>query len=114
MNKVLISILTLVMLSGCSSYYDYYKSGVRYTQDGENCIFYSVERGRYFSDEISSIDTDKKIVYQNTKCDALYNRNAFSAKHHHHTATVTPPVKKSCDCKKSCGCKKSCKYVKVK
>ncbi len=107
MKKVLMSVLALAMLSGCATYYDYYKSGVRYTQDGEDCVFYSAERGRYFSDEIRSLDTDKKVVYKDIKCEKLYKRD-MAAKFPHYEPKVVKPVEK-----KSCPCKKSCKYVKV-
>ena len=65
MKKVLFAFLGLIVLSGCSSYFDYYKGGVRYTQDGDDCIFYAAERGRHYSDDIRALDVDKKIVYKN-------------------------------------------------
>lgn len=107
MKKILMSVFALVVLSGCAGYYDYYKSGVRYTQDGEDCVFYSVERGRYFNDEIRSLDADKKVVYKNTKCETLYGRDMMGQMSRHDRKIVVPTPKKSC------GCKKACKYVKV-
>lgn len=107
MKKVLMSVLALVALSGCANYYDYYKSGVRYTQDGDDCIFYSAERGRYFSDEIRALDADKKIVYKNIKCETLYGRDMIGQMPRHDRKIVVPAAKKNCPCKKSC------KYVKV-
>lgn len=108
MKKILVSVLTLGALSGCAGYYDYYKSGVRYTQDGDDCIFYSAERGRHFNDRIRSLDTDKKIVYSNTKCETLYSHDMTGQLPRHDRKIVVPAPKKTC------GCKKNCKYVKVK
>lgn len=107
MKKILMSVFALVVLSGCAGYYDYYKSGVRYTQNGEDCVFYSAERGRYFNDEIRSLDADKKVVYKNTKCETLYGRDMIGQMPRHDRKIVVPTPKKSC------GCKKACKYVKV-
>ena len=107
MKKILVSVLAVAALTGCAGYYDYYKSGVRYTQDGEDCVFYSAERGRYFNDEIRSLDADKKVVYKNTKCETLSARDMMGQATRHDRKIVVPAAKKSC------GCKKSCKYVKV-
>lgn len=107
MNKILVSVLAVAALTGCAGYYDYYKSGVRYTQDGEDCVFYSAERGRYFNDEIRSLDADKKVVYKNVKCETLYARDMMGQAPRHDRKIVVPAAKKSC------GCNKSCKYVKV-
>ena len=75
MKNTLIALLGLVVLGGCAGYYDYYKGGVRYTQDGDDCVFYSAESGRRYSDDIRSLDADKKIVYRNTDCRDLYVRD---------------------------------------
>lgn len=75
MKNTLIALFGLVVLGGCAGYYDYYKGGVRYTQDGEDCVFYSAESGRRYSDDIRSLDADKKIVYRNTDCRDLYVRD---------------------------------------
>ena len=75
MKKSLVAVFGLAVLTGCAGYYDYYKGGVRYTQDGEDCIFYAAERGRHYSDDIRKLDTDKKIVYRNTMCRDLYVRD---------------------------------------
>ena len=53
MKKTVVALFGLAMLSGCAGYYDYYKGGVRYTQDGEDCIFYAAERGRHYSEDIA-------------------------------------------------------------
>ena len=65
MKKVLVSIVALAGLAGCASYYDYYKGDVRYTQDGEDCIYYVGEYGNHFSNEIRS------AVYQ-TACHRFF------------------------------------------
>ena len=74
MKKALITIFALAGLSGCV-YYDYYKGGVRYTQDGEDCIYYAGEYGRNFSGHIDGLDKNKKIVYRNTRCADLYAKD---------------------------------------
>lgn len=75
MKKMVVALFGLAVLSGCSTYYDYYRGGVRYTQDGEDCVFYAAERGRHYSDDIRKLDMDKKIVYRNTMCRDLYVRD---------------------------------------
>lgn len=77
MKKVLVSVIALVALAGCGDYYDYYKGGIRYTQDGEDCIYYAAENGYRYSSDIRSIDGNKKIVYRNTRCADLYARDNF-------------------------------------
>ena len=47
--------IALVALAGCSSYYDYYKGGVTYTQDGTDCIYYSGEYSHNYSDSVSGM-----------------------------------------------------------
>lgn len=76
MKKALITIFALAGLSGCV-YYDYYKGGVRYTQDGNDCVYYAGEYGRNYSNRISALDHNKKIVYRNTRCEDLYARDNF-------------------------------------
>lgn len=75
MKKVLVSMIALAGLAGCASYYDYYKGNVRYTQDGEDCIYYTGEMGNHFSADIRNLNTGKKIVYRNTRCADLYSRD---------------------------------------
>ena len=72
MKKVIAAIFGLAVLTGCSSYYDYYKGGVRYTQDGMDCIYYAGEHGRRFSSNEYALDSGKKVVYRNTRCSDLY------------------------------------------
>ena len=78
MKKMLVSAVALASLAGCGGYYfDYYKGGVRYTQDGQDCIYYSGEYGRNFSRYVDGLDNSKKIVYRNTRCEDLYARDTF-------------------------------------
>lgn len=109
MKKILFSVVGLAILSGCT-YYDYYKGGVRYTQDGEDCVFYSAERGRHFSNEIRSLDADKKVVYRNTMCRDLYNADNMGQPSRHDRKIIVPAAKKACGCNKCSGTK----YVLVK
>lgn len=111
MKKTLFALFGLAALTGCSAYYDYYKGGIRYTQDGEDCVFYSAERGRHYSDDIRSLDTDKKIVYRNTMCRDLYARDNIGTATRTERQVLTPVVKKDCGCNK---CNKTKKYVFVK
>lgn len=108
MKKILMIALSLFALAGCAGDFDYYNGGVRYVQDGEDCIFYSEEQGRRFSNEIRSLDTEKKIVYRNVSCETLYNRDMSEQVARHDRKIIVPAAKKSC------GCKKTCTYVKVK
>lgn len=118
MKKILASVFALAVLAGCSSYYDYYKGGVRYTQDGEDCIYYVGENGRHFSNEIRNLDGNKKIVYRNTRCADLYARDSFNNGPRADRQILAPvvvqhdmtPVAKSCGCGK---CGASSKYVLV-
>ena len=110
MKNILISLFGLAILTGCASYYDYYKGGVRYTQDGDDCVFYYAERGRHFSDKIRSLDTDKKVVYRNTKCSDLYLRDNAGQPARHDRKIIVPAAKSDCGCK-TCSTKK---YVIVK
>ena len=113
MKKFLFALTGLAILTGCSTYYDYYKGGVRYTQDGDDCIFYAAERGRHYSDDIRTLDLDKKIVYENTMCRDLYVRDNAGQISHNARQILSPanPTKKPCA---KCGCKKPKKYVFVK
>ena len=71
MKKFLLSLIAMVALSGCT-YYDYYKGDVRYTQDGDDCIYYADEYARNYSNDINGLDDNKKIVYRNTRCADLF------------------------------------------
>ena len=74
MKKILASVFAVTVLAGCT-YYDYYKGGVRYTQDGEDCVYYMDEYARHYSEGIRGIDSDKRIVYRNTRCADLFARD---------------------------------------
>ena len=113
MKKTLFALIAFVGLSACAGSYDYYEGNVRYYQDGEDCIFYSNESGYRYSSDIRSLDTDKKIVYRNTKCRDLYLRDNFGAAQRTERQVIAPAAKKptTCGCPKKCGKKK---YVFVK
>lgn len=124
MNKILISVLTVSALAGCTNYYDYYKGGVTYTQDGEDCIYYIGENGRHFSSDIRNLDANKKIVYRNTRCADLYARDNFGMAPRTDRQILAPaaqyvevPVQaSSCGCNKTCGVSQAVsrrKYVLV-
>ena len=113
MKKTLFVLFGLMLLGGCAGYYDYYKGGVRYTQDGDDCVFYSVERGRRYSDDIKSLDDDKKIVYRNTNCRDLYVRDtanlaSYNARH------ILAPAADDVAVKTTCNKNVKKKYVFVK
>ena len=74
MNKILFSVVAATAIAGCT-YYDYYKGGVRYTQDGKDCIYYTDEYARHYSASIDGIDGNNRIVYKNTKCEDLFARD---------------------------------------
>ncbi|MBD5400310.1 hypothetical protein HDR61_01005 [bacterium] len=99
MKKVLVSVVALVALAGCASYYDYYRGDVRYTQDGADCIYYAGEMGNHFSADIRSLHTGKKIVYRNTMCSDLYNRDMMGQAPRADRVIVAPAARTS-----SCGC----------
>ena len=77
MNKILISVLTLVSLAGCAGRYDYYTGDVRYVQDGADCVYYIDETGNDYSSDIRQLNINKKIIYRNTMCRDLYARDTF-------------------------------------
>ena len=110
MKKASFALLGLLVLAGCSSY-DYYRGDVRYTQDGEDCVFVSTERGRRYSEDIRSLDMDKKIVYRNTQCRDLYVRDNFGQASRTGRQVLVPAAKQECGCVKKCDKKK---YVFVK
>jgi hypothetical protein len=105
MNKVLISILGLVALAGCSTHYDYYKGNVRYTQEGSDCVYYAGERGRRFSDEVRGLDKGQKVVYRNTFCANLFDKDTGSQ--YRNARQVLAPAAADAPCN-SCACKSGC------
>ena len=111
MMKVL-SVVALALLAGCSSY-DYYEGGVRYTQDGSDCIYTSGEYGNRFSKDIQSLSGSKRIVYRNTICADLYARDNFNQAPRADRVILAPaaaPVATCTSCapvhvhKSTCGC----------
>ena len=113
MKKILISMIGLMVLAGCA--YDYYAGGVKYVQDGEDCIYYSGEYGRRYSSDISSLDADKRIVYRNTRCADLFasdNAGRVTAPARQVLSRAT--VSSSCDtCCAGCKPVSTRKYVLV-
>ncbi|MDR1360999.1 MAG: hypothetical protein LBJ18_01665 [Rickettsiales bacterium] len=75
MKKILALIFGAAVLTGCCNYYDYYRGHVEYTQDGSDCIYRADERGRHFSNDVRKLNADKKIVYNNTFCKELYEKD---------------------------------------
>ena len=88
--KKILALATLIAVAGCSSYYDYYKGGVRYTQDGEDCIYYSDEAARHYSRDVDAADLGKKIVYRNTRCSDLYARDTMGQEPRRERRVLTP------------------------
>lgn len=105
MKNVILSVLGLTMLAGCSGY-DYYEADVRYRQDDEDCVYYFDEGGKRFNGDIRSLKDAKKIVYRNTRCKDLYMEDTFGAARNDRKAFVSTfeeekPAPK-CHCNK-CG-----------
>lgn len=90
MKKILVSVIALTSLAGCGAYYDYYKGDIRYTQDGPDCIYYANEHGRNYSQYIGGLDTGKKIVYRNTRCEDLYALDNFGQEPRRDRKIITP------------------------
>jgi len=105
MKKLFVALCAVAMLAGCT-YYDYYKGGVRYTQDGEDCVYYAGEAGRRFSEDVRSMDQDKKIVYRNTRCADLFGRDTANLDKPVVTRSVVAPayIAPSAPAFPSCGC----------
>lgn len=102
MNKVLLSILGLTLIAGCSGY-DYYKTDLRYRQDGKDCIYYYNEKGDKFNSEIRSLKDAKKIVYRDTRCEDLYNGDTFGFERNDRKAIV-PVYTEEKNAEPKCGC----------
>lgn len=126
--KKILALTALIALAGCSDYYDYYKGGVRYTQDGDNCIYYSNETARHYSNNVNAADLGKKIVYRNTRCADLYARDTLDQEPRAERRVLTPATNVTYiedetvaaprqivvqpTEKKSCGCKKAKKATR--
>jgi len=118
MKKVILSVLGLGLIAGCSSY-DYYKTDLRYRQEGRDCVYYYNEKGNKFNEEIRSLKDAKKVVYRNTNCEDLYNDDTFGFERNDRKAIVPvyteeKTVASKCGCTK-CGKKRTLKnrYVIV-
>jgi len=106
MKKILVSMFAVAAISGCT-YYDYYKGDVRYTQDGDDCIYYADEYGRRFSDNVRAMDGSDRIVYRNTRCADLFARDNASRVSRNERKAIVPvsveqaapaPVANCCGC----------------
>ena len=95
MKKVLFSIIGLTALAGCGSYYDYYEGSVRYTQDGSDCIYYSDEYSRDYSENVAGFEFGKKIVYRDTRCEDLYARDMMGTGARNERRVLTPAANAS-------------------
>ena len=111
MKKVILSVLGLTLLAACSGY-DYYKTDVRYRQEGNNCVYYYGEKGNKFSEDIRSLKDAKKIVYRNVRCQDLYMDDTFGAERNDRKAIVPVYVEPKNTSK--CGCSKCSKKRVVK
>ena len=131
--KKILALVALIALAACGGSYDYYKGGVRYVQDGADCIYSSGEVAHKYSESVKSADLGKKIIYRNTQCADLYARDMEGQAPRQERRVLTPaaqsfdfepvaeprpmfvnptPVKKSCGCSK-CVKKQTKKYVVV-
>ena len=95
--------LGLTLLAACSGY-DYYKTDLRYRQEGKNCVYYYNEKGEKFNEDIKSLKDAKKIVYRNTRCEDLYNDDTFGFERNDRKAIV--PVFTEEKTTSKCGCAK--------
>ena len=109
MKKVLFSVIALAALAGCA--YDYYRGGVRYVQDGDDCIYYYGEYGSHYSHDIRTVDTDKRVVYRITNCADLFARDNGGITPRPNRAVLTRAAQPSCGCD-SCA-KSATRYVVV-
>ena len=100
MKKVLVSVIALAALAGCA--YDYYRGGVRYVQDGDDCIYYAGEYGSRYTNDIRKLDTDKRVVDRNTSCADLFARDNGGVAPRPNRAILTRAA--STQPTHSCGC----------
>lgn len=110
MKKMLVSVAALALLAGCA--YDYYRGGVRYVQDGDDCIFYYGEYGSNYTSDIRTVDTDKRVVYRNANCADLFVRDNGGIAPRPQRAVLTRAAQpaSSCGCDK---CGKTARYAIV-
>ena len=111
MKKILVLSVALAALAGCA--YDYYRGGVRYVQDGEDCIYYSGEYGSHYTNDVRRLNTDKRVVYRNTSCADLFARDNGGVAPRPTRAVLT----RAAQATPSCGCdscaKSTTRYVIV-
>lgn len=106
MKKLLISMAAATVFAGCT-YYDYYKGGVRYTQDGKDCVYYADEYARHYSDSVRGLDGSSRVVYKNTRCEDLFasdNPARLERNDRKALVPVAKPEAPKCGCA-TCGAK---------
>ena len=104
MKKVILSLLGLAFLAGCSGY-DYYKTNVRYRQKGNDCVYYYNEKGKEFSEDIRSLKDVKKVVYRDVRCEDLYMVDTFGYSDRTDRKAIVPVFSKEKTTDSKCGCK---------
>ena len=112
MNKTIVSLLGLALVAGCSGY-DYYKTDVRYRQDGDDCVYYYAEKGEKFNKEIRNLKDAKKIVYKNTNCADLYGKDTYGYDKRDRNAILPARVEEEAPAPK-CGCQTCAKKQVLK
>ena len=108
MKKVILSVLGLALLAGCSGY-DYYKTDVRYRQKGKDCVYYYNEKGKKFNEDIRSLKDAKKVVYRNVRCEDLYGKDTYGYTERNDRKAIIPAYieeKPAVTTAPSCGCSK--------
>jgi len=115
MKKVLLSVLALALVAGCSGY-DYYKTNVRYRQKGKDCIYYYDEKGKEFNGEIRNLKDAKQVVYRNVKCEDLYGKDSYGYTQRTRNAIVPARVEEEAPAvaAPACGCNKCAKRQVLK
>lgn len=113
MKKIVLSVLGLTVLAACTGY-DYYRTDVRYRQDGDDCVYYASEDGKRFSNDLRSLKDAKRIVYRNTKCEDLYNDDTFGAERNDRKAIVPVYTEENSVVAPKCGCNKCAKKRTLK
>ncbi|MBR5355277.1 MAG: hypothetical protein IK122_04090 [Alphaproteobacteria bacterium] len=115
MKKVILSVLGLALVAGCSGY-DYYKTNVRYRQSGKDCIYYYDEKGKEFNSEIRNLKDAKQVVYRNTKCEDLYGKDSYGYTKRDRNAIVPARVEEEApvSAAPACGCNKCAKKQTLK
>ena len=105
MKKVILSLLGLTLIAGCSGY-DYYKTNVRYRQKGKDCVYYYNEKGKKFNDEIRSLKDAKKVVYRNVRCEDLYGNDTYGYTERNDRKAIIPAYGEEKPAATPCGCNK--------